>query len=486
MNIETLLDTPAILANQGTPVHLALRFTAPELESKRTQPIAFCVVLDRSGSMGGKPLEQAKAACKLVVQNLRKGDRFALILFDNQAQTLIPLQKIRDKGVALRAIDRVGSGGSTNLTGGWMLGRDALKQAPKEMPKKILLLSDGMLNVGITDPGQVKQIVARGLEEHGIRTSCLGFGPDYLEDVLVALADATGGKFYDANNPEVLPDVFDAELEGLQSLTVQNLRIRVKRTTFCESAVLLSDYPAVDLPAFAQGFGGPGPEDSGSEITVGDLVSEEQRTLVLLLEVLAIPLIEGVPAASLEGEALLECVFLWDAIQKDQVTSHSEERTIRVLPVQDESEVVRNSEIIPLVAAQRAGKSVREALDRVDSGQVEEAIGGLKDAIRRIEAYGVGSDLTDALNTLHEALDNLDLEKGYSGLHSRKRLIYRARASAMMSNKDIPSDFYSVVMDPGIDLEEKVRLLNELSAPTWVISEALKQAKRGRRKGGEE
>lgn len=469
MIIETLLDHPAILANQGTPVHLALRFTAPTLESKRSQPIAFCVVLDRSGSMQGEPLDQAKEAARRVVQNLRKDDQFALILFDNRAQTLIPLQANFDREAALKAIDRIHTGGSTNLTGGWMLGRDALKGAPKELPKKILLLSDGHLNVGITEPEQVKQIVAQGLEQHGIRTSCLGFGPDYLEDLMAALAAATGGSFHDARQPDSLPHIFDAELEGLQSLTVQNLRVRMKRSTFCETAVLLSDYPVVDLL-----------ENHGSEISVGDLVSEEQRTLVLFLEVLPLPLIQGKPAASLEGEALLECEFLWDAIQKDSVSSHTEKRTIRVLAVQDESEVRHNEEIIPFIAAQQAGRSVSEAVDRVDQGQVEEAIEGLKKALQRIKAYGVGTDLTDALNTLHEALWNLEPGLGWRG-HSRKNAIYRSRASSRMSTRDIPSDLYKIVMDPGLELNEKVHLLQENHAPTWVIKEAMNQAERGRR-----
>jgi uncharacterized protein with von Willebrand factor type A (vWA) domain len=60
MNIETLLDYEAIIANRPAPVHLALRFTAPELLAERSRPIAFCVVLDRSGSMSGAPLAAAK------------------------------------------------------------------------------------------------------------------------------------------------------------------------------------------------------------------------------------------------------------------------------------------------------------------------------------------------------------------------------------------------------------------------------------------
>lgn len=439
MKIETLLDTPSILANRGTPVHLALRFTAPAVESGRSRPIAFCVVLDRSGSMHGQPLEQAKEATRRVIRNLRRDDRFALVIFDEQAQTLLPLQAVGDRESALRAVDRIRCGGSTNLTGGWMLGRDALKAAPEGMPRKILLLSDGMLNMGITDPEQVRQIAAQGLEQHSIRTSTLGFGEQYQEDVMVAIAETTGGTFYDARNADLLARIFAVELEGLQALAVQNLRVRSRRRDFCERALLLSAYPMVSLP------------EGGSEVTVGDLVSEEQRTLVLALEVLPIPpLPDGSPAASLEGEELLECEVLWDALQGDGVASHREVRTIRILPVQDEKDVVRNTEIIPFVAAQQAGRCVREAIDRLDRGEVKNAIEGLKDAIRRIEAYGTGADLTDALRTLHNTLRNIDIDTGWVNEDSRKVSFFRAYSSSKMS---------SAMYDASADLDE---------VPSWL------------------
>jgi Ca-activated chloride channel family protein len=95
MKIEARLDYSTILGNQARPVHLALRFEAPassEADSTPRRPMAFCAVLDRSGSMGGAPLHHAREACRGVITNLRPGDLFALVTFDESAEVIIPLQ----------------------------------------------------------------------------------------------------------------------------------------------------------------------------------------------------------------------------------------------------------------------------------------------------------------------------------------------------------------------------------------------------------
>src|SRR5258705_435543 len=91
MKINLQLDYQTILANQARPVHFALQFQAGNIATARPKPAAFCLVLDRSGSMAGKPLEQAREATCLAIRNMRRADHFALVLFESTAQVLIPL-----------------------------------------------------------------------------------------------------------------------------------------------------------------------------------------------------------------------------------------------------------------------------------------------------------------------------------------------------------------------------------------------------------
>ena len=99
------LDYQAILANQPQPIHFALLFEAPESTLTRPQPAAFTIVLDRSTSMTGEPIDAARQAAKDVVKNLRKTDLFSLVVFDNESRTIIPLAKVADRKAAAAAID---------------------------------------------------------------------------------------------------------------------------------------------------------------------------------------------------------------------------------------------------------------------------------------------------------------------------------------------------------------------------------------------
>jgi Ca-activated chloride channel homolog len=85
MNISTHLDYEVILANRACPVCLAVHFEAPVIGQARPKPVAFCLVLDRSGSMAGEPLAKAKQAALLAVRNLRPEDNFGLVVFDDEA-----------------------------------------------------------------------------------------------------------------------------------------------------------------------------------------------------------------------------------------------------------------------------------------------------------------------------------------------------------------------------------------------------------------
>src|SRR5437763_338438 len=139
MKTTTHLDYERILANQATPIYFALQFEAHAVQHARPKPAAFCVVLDRSGSMQGNPLERAKEATQVAIKNLRPDDLFSVVVFDNSAQTVIPLQAAKNKQALHNAIGGIRSGGSTNLTGGWMLGRDELRKAPDGVSRRALL-----------------------------------------------------------------------------------------------------------------------------------------------------------------------------------------------------------------------------------------------------------------------------------------------------------------------------------------------------------
>lgn len=423
MKTKLSLDYSTILANEARPVHLAVTFEAPNTLPARPQPVAFVVVLDRSGSMGGAPLQSAKKAAIAIVRNLRPGDFFGMVVFDSHAQTLIPLSDARDQRAAIRTIESVHTGGATNLTGGWSLGRDLLRSAPPGSPRRILLLTDGMANVGITDSDIISQLVGEACEQSQVRTSCLGFGDQYSEDLLKNMAGASGGELHDANDPDRLPAIFATELEGLQSLAIQNLRIRVTPTHSVDDFILLGAYPE------------PVIDGNSREYAIGDLVSDEERIIVLALSVLPIPMMDdGRPAATWDGEKLLDLEIHFDAITDTGIEIHRETHPVYVRPVQDPAAVKFDVEVIAWVSLQAAASCVDHAIKMKDDGNGRAAVRLLKGEIARLTQLPGSPVIGDAIRLLNRALDTILHEEGY--VRGRKVLFSMATDYRKMSSRD--------------------------------------------------
>jgi len=422
MKIDLTLDYQTILRNESRPVHLVATLCAPKLEAHiRPRSAAFAVVLDRSGSMAGEPLRLAREACVAVVRNLRPDDLFTLVVFDDSAQVVIPLQKPVDRHGMIAAIERIADGGSTNLMAGWLLGRDELLKAGTECDRKILVLTDGHLNQGITEPDRVEALTRSGFGKDEIRTGCLGFGNSYNEQILAAMSAVGHGQLHDADSAEKFPAILAHELDGLQKITVQNLRLRVQPKLFCHSWSQYGDYPAITLP------------DGRVEIALGDLVSEERRDFVLLTEVLPLPLLpDGKLPASLEGEELLALEFLWTAIADAEIKSCTSKHLVRIQGTQNPQEVVVNQEVIAVIANQIAGKAAREAAAKAREGHFDQAAHSLRAAAATVQCFGDAEFAEDAQSLLDDSLRKI----GSRELTARdlKNLVYESRYRARSSS----------------------------------------------------
>src|SRR5258707_1351629 len=425
MNIELQLDYKTILRNSSRPVHLVARLSAPTQPlTQRARPTAFTVVLDRSGSMGGAPIEHAKQACREVIKNLRPDDYFSLVVFDSSAQVVIPLEQPVNRYGWYQTVDQIQAGDSTNLMAGWLLGRDELMKARETAGgiapiRKILLLTDGHLNAGITEPDHVEALTRAGLEKDQIRTSCLGFGDGYNENILAAMSKVGHGQLHDADSPEKFPIILTDELDGLQKITVQNLRLRIQPKMFCNAWKQYSDYPQVRLP------------DQRTEVALGDLVSGEDRYVVLMLEVLPLPLLpDGSLPASLEGEELVALEFAYTSITEEGANLRLESRTsshlVRIQGTQNPAEVIQNVELIAVIANQQAADAVRKAAEALAGGADAETtlehLSKAKVVLKACPAPELTSEAAALLDEHEQKIRSQEMDS-----RTRKSMLYEAR-----------------------------------------------------------
>jgi len=191
-------------------------------------PLNLSLVIDRSGSMGGAPLEMAKQATQVAIRALQPHDRVSVVTFDDAVEVLIPSQLVTDPEALCQQVARVRSGGSTALHAGWLEGATLTAQYHQlQTLNRVLLLSDGQANDGEQRPAVIAEHV-KGLTARGVGTSTIGLGRSYDEDLLKGMADAGDGNYEHIEDAEALPGYFEAELQGLTRTTGQTVSLGVE------------------------------------------------------------------------------------------------------------------------------------------------------------------------------------------------------------------------------------------------------------------
>jgi Ca-activated chloride channel family protein len=207
-------------------VKIDLSAVADRKKSRRT-PLNLAVVLDRSGSMTGAKLEQTKQAAMQLVDRLAPDDVFSLIAFSDQAQVLVSAQKAVDKDYLKRKIESIEAGGSTALYAGVKLGADQIQEyLSSKRINRVILLSDGLANVGPSTPRQLRTLGGE-LTERGISVTTIGVGNDYNEDLMAALAEASDANYYYVKDTEKLPEIFAKELGEMLEVAARDVRIEI-------------------------------------------------------------------------------------------------------------------------------------------------------------------------------------------------------------------------------------------------------------------
>jgi len=207
-------------------LRLSLHALAQERDTDRT-PVNVAIVLDRSGSMKGSRMYAAKRAARLALRRLGSQDVVSVVAYNNKVHTIYPAARLLNGSDLEDRIDSLNANGQTALYAGVKEGARQVREFfSSNRVNRVILLSDGLANVGPKSPGELARL-GQSLGEEGIPVTTIGLGLQYNEDLMSRLALASDGNHAFAERPSDLDRVFDSEFGDVLSVAAQDITIRI-------------------------------------------------------------------------------------------------------------------------------------------------------------------------------------------------------------------------------------------------------------------
>ena len=317
--VDAGLDQTAVHSHRTTERYLTITVTAPEVGGEPLRrPVDLSVVMDTSGSMSARgKIDQARRAAKVLANQMQPGDTYSLTVFNDDATVVVPSNPVTNPRDIALAIDRIYEGGGTNLFAGMDRGSREVKRNLRDgAAARVVILSDGKANVGVTDDNALVRFAA-DLAGDGVALSTIGLGLDYNEDILARLADVGGGTYDFVDNASELESVFSDELQRMAAV--------VARSTNLELTLPDGVTPIEVIGWDARAVG------NGWNVYLGDMYAGETKKIVAKVRI----------AGAAPGEiavANASAAYL-DVIDQADARSHDDASVL----VTDDASVVRAS-----------------------------------------------------------------------------------------------------------------------------------------------
>ena len=277
MKTKLILDTDLIAIESEDKVTLMVDLTAPVGEIQASRPArGVQICLDISGSMEGAPLASAKESILKLIDRLDKKDTFGMVIFDDTAKVAVPTKPLIDHDIAQlkKAIRKIQTGGSTDISAGFTLAMREASRAKLEGGSTLLVISDGHANAGERDPQFFADVAAKSATE-SIASSSIGLGNGYDETILEAIAQGGGGAHRFAADIDEAVGAIAAEVDDLLDKVIVNTALRFRPTAMAKGQ------PKIELlqrlPYWMDG--------QDYVVQLGDLYAGENRRFIILVDV---------------------------------------------------------------------------------------------------------------------------------------------------------------------------------------------------------
>ena len=404
------MDNSVVYAGSSQRAVVKVTLDAPKALRKETRPpVNLTIVLDRSGSMSGSKIEKACDAAIAALRRLGPEDMFSLVTYDHEVKTVVPSQSAANSEWIEEQIRLIRSGGNTALFAGVSQGAsETRKHLDGRYVNRILLLSDGLANVGPSSPAELGRL-GTALSKEGISVTTIGVGTDYNEDLMALMAQNSDGNNYFVESSVDLPRIFNAELGDVLSVVASKVTIEVK-------------FPKDVRPLRIIGRDGRVGEDH-VELSLNQLYGGQEKYALIEVEL----------SAGAEGEerkvADARCSYQ-DMISNSQASSTGQ-TTVRFSGSKKEVDESLNLDVNNDIIMVKVANAKDEAIVYADNAEYDQAADVLMENVLKLREYG---ELHAQPEIVEEAEE----------LEQQARLIQREQQMTPSTRKGMRSSNYEV------------------------------------------
>lgn len=224
--LEAALSNKFVKANASQPLLARVTLSTQRRTTNVRPPVNVALLVDTSGSMEGRAMEDARAASLALLDSLSKEDRLAVVVFHSKAEVLLPSTRIDDADIKelRKKIQAMKAQGTTDMGHGLQMALDEVQKSfAAEGVNRIVMLGDGVPNEERLVHGPLAQARSRG-----VSITTLGLGNDYDEMLMGRIAQESGGKFSYVEDSNKVASFFKEEVVRLHKVVAKNAVLEIQ------------------------------------------------------------------------------------------------------------------------------------------------------------------------------------------------------------------------------------------------------------------
>lgn len=401
----------------GTPqvAYLLIEMLPSQSVAQVRMPVNVSFVLDRSGSMKGEKIERVRRATARALELLGPQDIASVVIFDHRTEVLIPAAPVTNQRELQDKVSRIRDAGGTKIAPALEKGLREIERGAPNAIRRMVLLTDGQ-----TESEKECLLRADDAGRAGVPITALGVGKDWNEDLLIDMANRSGGTADYIDQPDKIVAYFQNTVQRAQATAIHNAAMTLRLVQGITPRAVWQVIPLISNLGYRP------VSDRDVSVPIGELESGSGRTL--LIEVLVDPRPAGqyrigqvdvsydVPMLSLQAErarADVMMTFTADPALGAQV----------------------NAPVMNIVEKISAFKLQTRALQDLQSGDVAGATQKLQSAVTRLLNQGE----VELAGTMQQEIANLQ-QSGQLSSEGQKTMKFGTRKTVRLSDLDIPEE----------------------------------------------